>query len=140
MTDVIEMKSLSLELAKKIADAALAHARAKGLKIHVTVTDVLGAPLVYQREPGAPMPAREFSERKAYTALNFKKPTSSWKQRLAENPHLATGLSQHPNITMIAGGLPILVDGDVVGAIGIAGGLEEDDEIVAQAALDTVLN
>ena len=140
MTDVLDLKSLSLELAKKIADSAIDHSRAKGLKMHVTVLDVLGAPLVYQRDPGAPMPAREFSERKAYTALNFKKPTSSWKQRLSENPHLATGLSQHPNITMIAGGLPIVIDGTVVGAIGIAGGLEEDDEIVAQAALDSVLS
>ena len=40
MSDVLDLKSIGLELAKKIADAALEHAEAKGLKMHVTVVDV----------------------------------------------------------------------------------------------------
>lgn len=138
MSSLIELKSLSLETARAIADAVIAQARARNLKMHVTVVDVAGNPLVYQRLPGAPLPAREFSEKKAYTALSFNKPTSAWKQRLAENPHLAAGLTRHPRVAMIGGGLPVVIDGHLVGAVGVAGGLEADDEAVVQAALDDV--
>ena len=131
-----EQKSLSLEAAVDLAAIAVAEAAEAGLRLHVSIVDAAGHLLAYNRMPGAPYPARLFSERKAFTAVSFKKPTSVWKQRLAENPHLAAGLSQHPQVTMIAGGLPIFVGGAVVGAIGIAGGLEEDDERIARAALE----
>lgn len=139
MNDLIELKTLSLGLARRLADAVLDEAAERGFAMHVTVVDIAGHPLVYQRMPGAPLPAREFSERKAYTAVSFNKPTSAWKKRLSEAPHLAAGLSQHPRVTMIGGGLPVVIDGMLVGAVGVAGGLEDDDETVVQAALDTVL-
>ncbi len=127
--------TLSLASARALADEAIRQAQAIGKCMHVTLVDATGDVLVYQRMPGAPAPARNFSERKALTAFNYHRPTSAWADRLATNPHLATGLSQHPDIAMIAGGLPIEVDGDLVGAIGIAGGAEEDDETVAMATL-----
>ncbi|GAB4349155.1 MAG: hypothetical protein Kow006_10500 [Gammaproteobacteria bacterium] len=140
MQEINEVRTLSLKGAKRLADAAIAEAEARGFRMHVTVTDAAGNVLVYQRMDGAPLPAREFSEKKAFTAVGYGKPTSVWKRRLAENPHLATGLSQHPRLAMIAGGLCVEVDGEIVGAIGIAGGLEEDDETVARAALERYLS
>ena len=56
-----------------------------------------------------------------------------WKDRLAANPHLAAGLSQHPKVAMIGGGAPILVGGAMVGALGIAGGLEDQDVALVTA-------
>lgn len=139
MSELITTVSLSSADARALADAAIAEARERGLKMHVTVVDASGNVLVYQRMDGAPLPAREFSEKKAYTAVGYGKPTSVWKKRLADNPHLATGLSQHPRIAMIAGGVCVTVDDQMVGAIGVAGGLEEDDESVARAALQRYL-
>ncbi|MCW2307507.1 GlcG/HbpS family heme-binding protein [Rhodobium gokarnense] len=127
------VESLTLEAAQTLADTALDVALEKSLKIHVTVVDAAGHVLVYQRMIGAPFPAREFSEKKAYTAVSFKKPTAGWKGRLNDNPHLAAGLSQHPKVAMIGGGAPVLYDGACIGAIGIAGGLEGDDiEVVTE--------
>ncbi|PLX37679.1 MAG: hypothetical protein C0606_05195 [Hyphomicrobiales bacterium] len=136
MIDLINQTSLTLESARVLAGEALRQAKAIGKCMHVTIVDAAGHVLVYQRMPGAPYPGREFSEKKAYTAVSFKKSTAVWKDRLAENPHLAAGLSQHPDVAMIGGGLPITIDGAVVGAIGIAGGLEEDDITVAEATLE----
>ena len=131
----MDIKSLTLEAARRLADTALERAAAHGLRIHVTVVDAGGHVLVYQRMPGAPYPAREFSEKKAFTAVSFKKPTSVWKDRLGANPHLAAGLSQHPKVAMIGGGAPVVIDGETVGAIGIAGGLEEQDILIVDETL-----
>lgn len=135
MGKTMQMTSLTLEAAKELADLAITIAGERGLRIHVTVVDAAGHVLTYQRISGAPYPAREFSEKKAFTAVSFKKPTSVWKDRLAANPHLATGLSQHPKVAMIGGGEPVLVDTETVGAVGIAGGLEDDDIAIVREVL-----
>ncbi len=131
--------TLSSAGARELADAAIAAAEARGMRIHVTVVDATGNVLVYQRMDGAPLPAREFSEKKAFTAISYGRPTSAWRQRLADHPHLATGLSQHPRVAMIGGGLCVTLNDQRVGAIGIAGGSEDDDEAVAAAALQRFL-
>jgi len=135
MARTLDMKTLTLEAARQLADAALKAAEAEGLRLHVTVVDAAGHVLIYQRMPGAPYPAREFSENKAFTALSFGKPTSVWKDRLGANPHLAAGLSRHPKVTMIGGGAPVVIEGEIVGAIGIAGGLEDQDIAIVCRAL-----
>ncbi|MBB4302544.1 uncharacterized protein GlcG (DUF336 family) [Rhodobium orientis] len=129
------IESMTLEAAQMFADTAVDVALEKGLKIHVTVVDAAGHVLVYQRMVGAPFPAREFSEKKAYTAVSFKKPTSAWKDRLNDNPHLAAGLSQHPKVAMIGGGAPVFYGDECIGAVGIAGGLEGDDIEVVKETL-----
>lgn len=138
MLETVVSRSLTLEAARRLADLAIEEATARGLKIHVAVVDPAGNLLVYLKMPGAPLPARLFAERKAYTAVSFKKPTTAWKDRLTANPHLAHGLSQHPNATFIGGGAPVTVEGETVGAIGVAGGLEADDVAIVDAVLGRV--
>jgi uncharacterized protein GlcG (DUF336 family) len=133
-----QIVSLTPHAAREIVDVALDLAAKQGLTIHATVVDAAGHVLVYQRMSGAPLPARVFSERKAVTALSFKRSTALWKERLASNPHLAAGLSQHPQVAMIGGGEPVVIDGQVVGAIGIAGASEEQDIELARAALQSL--
>lgn len=132
---LISTKTLTLSAALELANMARGIATEKGVAIHVTVVDAAGHVMTYQRMEGSPYPAREFSEKKAFTALSFKKPTLGWKERLAQNPHLAAGLSQHPKVAMIGGGEPVIMEDQPVGAIGIAGGLEEDDIIIAHLTL-----
>lgn len=58
-----------------------------------------------------------FAERKAYTAISFKMPTTAWKDRLTATPHLAIGLSRHPQVTFIGNGAPVTADGEVVAIV-----------------------
>ncbi|WP_035693063.1 GlcG/HbpS family heme-binding protein [Azospirillum halopraeferens] len=139
MDDLITLKTLGLATARRLAEAAVSRAGAMGLRIHVHVVDHAGEPLVYLRMPGAPPPARLVSERKACTAASYRQPTAAWKDKLAHKPHVAMGLAAHPRIALIGGGVPILHDGTVVGAIGVAGALEEQDMEIAAAALAEVI-
>lgn len=135
---IIETHSLSLEAAKAIADHAIAKAQEMNVNIHVHVTDYTGETLVYQRMPGAPLPARDIAEKKAYTAANYKVATDIWAAKVAKKPNVAQGLAHHPKVVLIGGGVPIVINDQLVGAIGVAGALEEQDIQIANDAL-TVL-
>lgn len=133
-----QIASISLELASHLADLAVEEAINMGVKIHVNVVDTAGNVVVYKRMPGVPLPAREFSEQKAYTAANFKMPTSKWKTALAEKPFVANGLAQHDKVALFGGGAPIEIDGAVIGAIGVAGALEEQDVEIADKVVASI--
>ncbi|MGQ9367964.1 GlcG/HbpS family heme-binding protein [Azospirillum sp. ST 5-10] len=135
---MVHSRSLGLGTARRLADAAIAKAEAMGLRVHVHVVDPAGNALVYLRMPGAPLPARLIAERKAMTAAGYRQPTAHWKDKLADKPHVAQGLSTHPQIALIGGGVPVVHDGEVVGAVGVAGALEEQDVAIAAAAVAAV--
>lgn len=130
--------TLDLDTAQRLVSAAVAEANRRGLRIHAWAVDHAGEPLAYLRMPGAPLPARLFAEKKAYTAANFGHATATWKAKLAHKPFVAQGLAEHPCVALFGGGVPVVVEGTVVGAIGIAGALEEQDEEIAAAALEAV--
>lgn len=138
MDDLVITRSISLATSLRLTKAALEKAKSINVKIHVNVVDPTGDVISYQRMAGAPLPARDFSEKKAYTAANFKQPTSIWKDKLLEKKLVANGLAQHPKVALFGGGLPIFDDDQIVGAIGIAGASEEQDIIIAQAALEAL--
>ncbi len=128
--------SLTLEAAQFLAQKAIDKAVEMNLLMNVVVVDTSGNLLVALRMPGAPLPARDFAEKKAYTAVNFGLSTINWKDRLVDRPVVMVGLAQHPKVAMFGGGEPVVIDGVVVGAIGVAGGKETDDILCAQFALD----
>ncbi|WP_166365646.1 GlcG/HbpS family heme-binding protein [Pseudomonas akapageensis] len=136
MRKVQPKSSLTLEAAQFLAQTAIEKATALGLRINAVVVDVSGDPLVSLRMSGAPLPARDFAEKKAYTAAAYGWPTSRWKPLLEARPVITAGLTQHPRVALFAGGMPVLVEGQVVGAIGVAGSKEDQDEVCAQAAVD----
>lgn len=130
------MASLTLDAAQFLAQKAIDKAVENGFLMNVVVVDRSGNLLVALRMPGAPLPARDFAEKKAYTAVNFALSTSAWKERLADRPVVMVGLSQHPKVALFGGGEPVFLNGEVVGAIGVAGGKETDDILCAQYALN----
>jgi uncharacterized protein GlcG (DUF336 family) len=132
--------TLTLEAAIVVANAAVAVAQTMDLKIHVNVTDAYGNVLVYLRMLGSALPARVLSENKAYTAATFQQPTSVWESRLSDRPLLANGLAQHPKVALCAGGVPIIIGGEVVGAVGIAGGSAGQDVAIANTAIRGLTN
>lgn len=127
--------SLTLDTALLIAKAAICKGNQLGIKMNAVVVDTAGNRLVSLREPGAPMPAMDFAEKKAYTAANFKLPTEKWAEVLEGRDIVANGLAQHEKVALFGGGLPVVIDGTVVGAIGVSGGRVPDDITCAEAGL-----
>jgi|TARA_B110000902_G_C14192087_1_gene544583 uncharacterized protein GlcG (DUF336 family) len=128
--------SLTLESAQFLAQCAINKGCEIGINMNVVVVDIAGNSLVSLRQPGAPLPALDFARKKAFTAVCYGWPTDKWNCILADRPVITAGLAQHENIAMFGGGLPITLDGQVVGAIGVAGGKVDDDILCAKTALD----
>lgn len=134
--DVEMIASLGLSAADEIANQALAASQAAGVNICVALVDRAGHALVFKRQPGAPFHAIEIALDKAYTAVSFGRATSKWNQRLAEGSEmLRHGLMHRERFVGFGGGVPILVDDQRVGAIGISGGTEAQDVQFCEAAL-----
>jgi uncharacterized protein GlcG (DUF336 family) len=133
---VVTQKNISLALAQDIANAAIAQCRTMGYKISVSVLDRDGIPIVMLHDDGAGLSTNEGSDRKAYTAASFKQPSAAFVKRLQDRPD-TVGSRHYTRILALAGGLPIKVGDDVIGAVGVSGTPGRDDEC-AQAGINKV--
>ena len=128
---------LHLVEARRYADSAIQHANSLGIKVGVVVVDELGQLVQMDRMDGARLMAPDVAEAKALTALNFQQPTSAVAARFANNPAAVSALEEIVKFKLFArpGGVPIMKDGVVFGAIGISGGTPEQDEEIANASV-----
>ena len=126
-----------LETAQRAVDAGLAYARERDLKMTVIVLDVTGLPVAAARMDGARTITWDIGLAKANTALRFQSSTADLKERVKPENKVAIG-SLAPSIAFLGGGLPIVRDGVVVGAIGTSGAAEEQDVECAEAALAAI--
>lgn len=111
----IEVKQLSLASAIQAADVSISSCRKKGHQVAATVVDSHGQVQVVLRDTHASLISLEFSQKKAYTAANFKKNT-------AQLAHLAdTAIGRSEGVLMSAGGVLIKVDDIIYGAVGVSG-------------------
>ena len=133
--ELITQKVLSLDLAAGMAQAALAACRANGDHVVVTVLDDRGMVKVLLRDDGTGPQSVDTSRRKAFTALAFRGPSSEQAKAWAaqKNPNIG------PDRVALAGGVPVKVGNEVIGAIGVAGSRSLDggskDEACAQAGV-----
>lgn len=128
-------KDLSLATALLIATTAADTCKAQGNKVSVTVVGREGQAIVQLRGDGASPHTIENSQRKAYTSRTFRIPSGEFAKRLKDNPTL--GLVHLSGIIAAQGALPIKVDDDVIGAVGVSGSPGGDkDEVCAKAGLD----
>jgi uncharacterized protein GlcG (DUF336 family) len=131
------MTDLTLDDAERMAKAAIAHARAKGLnKMGIAVIDAGGNLKVGLREDGANLAAIEIAQGKARAALTFGCTSKQIADALSGNPLAGPsvlGVVDRP-IVLLGGGVLIKdTSGATIGAIGGAGGAPDDDEAVAFA-------
>lgn len=134
-----QVKELSLEMAKKMAQAAEDMAKQKQLKIVIAIMDAHGNLKYFQRMDGNNFVSVRMAQLKAMTSASIPISTKALadKNKNMENgPYLAV-----PGIVLLEGGLPVITnDGQHIGSIGISGANPELDGLCAQAALDAVLN
>src|SRR5438477_8842163 len=137
---LITQKALSIDLAEVIARGALEQCRADGFHVSVTVIDGSGLLKAFLRDEGSGPHTIDLSRRKAYTALTF---ASRWKTSgEAAKAWGSTLGSPMPNIegaTGVAGGVPIRVGNEAIGAVGVSGAVGGDkDEACAFAGIAKV--
>lgn len=127
--------TLKWDSAQQIAKTACDYAAEHKLRVCVWVLDRHGNPLAMQRINNAPLPSTEIARGKAYTAVSFGFGTHLWQERLAEKQYLLDGLGSQKDVILFGGGLPILHGDDLVGAIGVSGASEAQDQQCAEAGL-----
>ena len=135
MANTITRQNVSYEAATRMIAAAIAKAEALGCKQNAAVVDTGGRLVAFGRMDGAAILGIEGCQRKAFTAL-FGVGTEGFYDMIKDDPSLVHGLSHFANATVVGGGLPIMVDGEVVGGIGVGGGSVEEDVACAQAGID----
>ena len=132
------VSDITLASAQQLSHAALAACQAKGKQIVVTVLDRGGNTVSVQRADGVGPHNTEASRRKAYTALSTKTDTQLLASNARSNPD-AANLTTLPELLLLGGGLPLTAKGNIVGAIGVAGGGGAlQDRACAQAAIAAV--
>ncbi|PHV03867.1 cobalamin adenosyltransferase [Janthinobacterium sp. BJB412] len=134
--DFRSVPQLGWQAAQRAVAGAARHAEAIGACVNVTLLDAGGNPLAALRMPGAPLHSIGISADKAYTAASFGLPTADWGEVLRQHSDaVRQGLPLRPRFVMFGGGLPIRHQGVLVGAIGVSGGSEQQDDDCARAGL-----
>ena len=111
-------KTLTLEAARRVAAAAEAEARRNNWAVSIAVLDDAGHLIVFHRMDGAKLVAIDIAIRKARTAVYFQGPTKSLEQEVSGG---RTALLPIDGFMPLEGGVPLSVDGALVGAIGVSG-------------------
>jgi uncharacterized protein GlcG (DUF336 family) len=116
--------------------AAVVHASTLGLRVNVAVVDSGGNLVAFLRMAGAPLHSVEIAIDKAYTAASFGLPTHQWSEVLqGHSAAVREGLVRRPRFVAFGGGLPMIEAGQRIGGIGVSGGSEEQDQMIAMAGL-----
>jgi glc operon protein GlcG len=127
---------ITLEQAKQVMAAAEQEARRNDWNVVITIVDPGGNLVMMQRLDETQIGSIAVAEQKAYSAAAFRRSTKAFEDALA-GPGGARLLSI-PGAMPIEGGLPIVVDGRIVGAIGVSGVTAEQDGIIAAAGVNAV--
>jgi glc operon protein GlcG len=132
MTHLRHLPSLTLDAAKAIAAAAEAFAVSRGWTVAMAVVDAAGGLLLFHILDDTQPGSQDIAVHKARTAARFKRPTKTLEETVAGG---RIALLSLPGVTSVEGGLPITVDGRVIGAIGVSGMQSSQDSQVAEAGL-----
>lgn len=131
-------KGAFLERAQRAVEAGVGYAVERNLKIAIVVMDLTGTVCAAARMDGARTITYEIALAKANTARSFESSTAELKERVKPENKIAIGQIV-PRIAFLGGGLPIVHEGRLVGAIGASGGNEEQDIECAEACLAAAL-
>src|SRR5215813_12316993 len=114
-------KYITLEDAKKAMAAAEAEARKNNWNVAIAILDAGGNLILFQKLDDTQLGSVNIAIGKGKTAVNFKRPTKALE-----------------DMTPLQGGLPVMVDGKLIGAVGVSGVMSSQDEQVAQAAVNVL--
>ncbi len=131
MPDTVSSLKLTVEGAMKLLGAAIAKAAEIGVPECISIVDPGGHLLAFARMDGAFVQSIDSALMKAMTAASYGEPTGN----IAAGIDLKLAIATQGKRINLPGGLPIIIDGHVVGGIGVGSGTGEQDRVVAAAAL-----
>ncbi len=118
----------------KMAGACKAEAEKQKWNVTIAIVDDAGVLLYLERMEGAGPTTAEVAAAKARTSAITRRPSKFWEDRVKDRP----AFMNFPGVLQIQGGLPILYQGECVGAIGVSGVQSQEDEQIAKAGIDTL--
>ncbi len=127
--------NVNLEQARKVLAAAIADARKQNLPMAVAIVDNAGQLVAFERMDNTQTASVLVAQDKAMAAAMYRRPTKALQDALAAG---GAGLRiiTLRGATAVEGGLPIVIDGKIIGGIGVSGASSEQDGVVAKAGLD----
>ena len=128
---------ITLDQAKRAMAAAELEAAKNSWQVAITILDSGGNLVMFHKADNTQLASIAASEGKARTALTFKRPSKALDDAIAAGG-AGLRLLAVKDITPLEGGIPILVDGKIVGAIGVSGALSSQDAQVAKAGTDAL--
>lgn len=123
------------EEAKVMLDAAEARADQDEWTVAIAIVDAGGHLVAFRKLDGTQTGSVQFAVEKAKSAVMFKRPTKVFQDAVQSGENHMLGLTGG---VPFEGGIPIVVDGEVIGAIGVSGVTAQQDGVVAQAGLDAL--
>jgi glc operon protein GlcG len=126
---------VSLETARKATAAAIAEGKKNGWTVAVAVVDPGGVLVYFERMDGTQTASSDIAIGKARTAVAFKRSTKLFEEGIVAGRLQNLGL---PGALPIDGGIPLIEDGRIVGAIGVSGAQPEQDGVCVKAAIDAL--
>jgi glc operon protein GlcG len=126
--------SITAETAKKLAAAAIAEARKNNWAMAVAIVDTGGYLVYFERMPDTQLGSVEIAIEKAKSAALFRRPTKSFQDTLAAGGE-GLRILRLTGAVPVEGGIPIIVDGKLIGAVGASGGSSDQDGRTAQAGV-----
>ncbi|HMK72572.1 MAG TPA: heme-binding protein [Myxococcaceae bacterium] len=124
---------IGVETARKLAQAAIAEGKKNGWAVAAAVVDPGGTLVYFERIDGTQSGSSEVAQAKARSAAAFKRPTKAFEEAVAGGRTAVLGL---PGAIPLEGGIPLVVDGKIVGAIGVSGATSQQDGVCAKAGAD----
>ncbi|MFV0645925.1 MAG: GlcG/HbpS family heme-binding protein [Sphingomonadaceae bacterium] len=125
----------TLALTRQALSAAMARAAEEGCPVCITVLDITGQPVMLERADQASPASTDIALAKARCSLMYRLPTSALGQAASANAAMAS----LPHMLPFAGGIPVIKGQECIGAIGVSGGSERQDELIAHVALDILV-
>lgn len=134
--DLPSKKWLNLAAVKTLAAAAEAEAQKRNVQVTICIVDESGNLLFLQKADGAGLNTIQFAQKKARYAALYRRPSKSAADQLKSGDLQVLAF---PDAFPNQGGLPIQVDGQTIGGIGVSGAPSEVDEAIGQVAIDALL-
>ncbi len=119
------------EQAKAVAGAAFAEAKKNNWRMAIAIVGPAGELVYFERMDGTQLASAEISQGKARTAVLFRRPSKAFADQYAAGNTAFTTFPEKPVAS--EGGLPIIVNGKIIGAVGASGGTGQQDGVTAAA-------
>ncbi|ERK31703.1 GlcG/HbpS family heme-binding protein [Clostridium intestinale] len=133
----LKPNKLTLDIAKKLLDKAENKAKEINIPVVIALVDEGGNLIAQHKMDDALLISVSLSLNKAYTSVATKMSTENLSELILPGKPLYT-LENIKNITAVGGGIPIIINGNIVGAIGVSGGSVEEDILIAKSALEKI--